>query len=135
MSAFSDYLETTIINATVRGGTYTGGLVYVSLHTAAPTDAGTGTECSYSGYARQVAGNPASSGFDVPGATNGQTKNSNDITFPAVAGASITVTHFGIWDAVSGGNLLYHAALTTPKTLDASDVPHFPAQSLVLTLA
>lgn len=136
MSAFSDYLEAELINATLRGGTYAGGLTYISLHTANPTDAATGgTECSYAGYARQSAGSPASSAWDAPGATNGQTKNTNAITFPAVAGPSIQATHFGIWSAVSGGNLLYHAALTTPKNLDAGDVPHFPAQSLVLTLA
>ena len=44
MSAFSDYLEAALINATLRGGTYTGGGVYVALFKADPTDAGTGAE-------------------------------------------------------------------------------------------
>ncbi|HER20165.1 MAG TPA: hypothetical protein ENO14_03865 [Chromatiales bacterium] len=135
MSAFSDYLEGEIINATLRGGSYSGGLVHVALFTTDPTDADTGAELSDSAYARQVAGDPASAGFDSPGATSGKTANSSTITFPAIADAQVTVTHWGIYDAATGGNLLYQAPLTNSKTLDPSDVPSFPAGALTVTLA
>jgi hypothetical protein len=39
-----------------------------------------------------------------------------------VTGAPVTITHIGIVDAVTGGNLLYSQALTTPKTLNINDV-------------
>lgn len=135
MSAFSDYLEGQLINATIRGGSYTGGLVYIALFTTNPTDAKTGTELADSGYIRQVAGSPASSGFDAPDATGGNTANSAVITFPAVVDAQVVVTHWAIFDAQSSGNMLYHAALTNIKTLDVSDVLSFPIGALTVTLA
>lgn len=133
MAGFSDHLENALVEATLRGGSYTGGLVYVALFMADPTDAGTGAELNDAAYARQVAGNPASSGFGAP--SNGSTSNSNAITFPAIAGTSKIVTHWGIYDAATLGNLLYHAPLESSKTLDTSDVLSFPIGSLTITLA
>ena len=47
MAEMSNYLEDALINATLRATTFTSpATVYVSLHTADPTDAGTGTEVS-----------------------------------------------------------------------------------------
>ncbi|MGB2469903.1 MAG: phage tail fiber protein, partial [Flavobacteriales bacterium] len=37
-------------------------------------------------------------------------------------GAWGTITHFGIFDASSSGNLLYHGALTASKTIATGDV-------------
>lgn len=135
MSAFSDYLEQQLVNATLRGGTYAGGLVYIALFTTDPTDAASGSELADSGYIRQVAGNPASSGFDAPNATGGNTANSAVVTFPAIVDAQVVVTHWAIFDAQTSGNMLYHAALTNAKTLDVSDVLSFPIGSLTVTLA
>lgn len=135
MSAFSDYLEGQLINATLRGNTYSGGLVYIALFTTDPTDAKTGAELADSGYIRQVAGNPASSGFDAPNATGGNTANSNVVTFPAIVDAQVVVTHWAIFDAQTSGNMLYHAPLTNSKTLDVSDVLSFPVGALTVTLA
>ena len=134
MSAFSDYLESTLINATLRGGSYTGGGVYVALFTSDPTDAGTGAELSDSGYVRQRAhASVASDGFTVP--ANGSSSNSRNLIFPAIVDAQNTITHWGIFDAQSSGNLLYHAEMLNPKTLDPTDVLSFPIGSLIITLA
>lgn len=134
MAAFSDYLENTLINATLRGGTYTGTGVYAALFTTDPTDAGVGTELSDAAYQRQRAHTTvASDGFIVP--ANGVTSNARNIVFPPITDAQVTVTHWGIFDAQSAGNLLYHAALLNPKTLDPTDVLSFPIGSLSVTLA
>lgn len=134
MSAFSDYLENTLINSTLRGGTYTGGAVYIALFTSDPTDAGTGTEVRDSGYVRQKAHtSTASDGFTVP--ANGVSTNAKNIVFPAVVDAQTTITHWAIFDAQTAGNLLYHSALLNPKTLDPTDVVSFPIGSLSVTLA
>lgn len=132
MSAFSDYLEAQLVAATLRGGTYSGGLVYVALFMTDPTDADDGDELDDSAYERQVAGDPASSGFTAP--SNGTTSNANAIVFPAIADTSKVVTHWGIYDAATGGNLLYHAPLQSSKTLDPSDVLSFPVGSLTISL-
>ena len=134
MSAFSDHLESALINATLRGGTYTGGAVYVALFTSDPTDAGTGKELSDSGYVRQRAHTSvASDGFTVP--ANGSTSNARNLIFPAIVDAQKTITHWGIFDSQNSGNLLYHAAMLNPKTLDPTDVLSFPIGSLIITLA
>lgn len=134
MSAFSDHLESALVTATLRGGTYTGGAVYVALFTSDPTDAGTGKELSDSGYVRQRAHTTvASDGFTVP--ANGSTSNARNLIFPAIVDGQKTVTHWGIFDAQNSGNLLYHAPMLNSKTLDPTDVLSFPIGSLIITLA
>lgn len=134
MSAFSDYLEAQLINATLRGATYTGGGVYVALFTANPTDAGTGSELNDSAYVRQRAHTTvASDGFTVP--ANGSASNTKNLIFPAIVDVQKTITHWGIFDAQNGGNLLYHAPMLNPKTLDPTDVLSFPIGSLIVTLS
>ena len=59
-----------------------------------------------------------------------------DIDFVAIADAGpFVITHVGIWDAVSAGNLLYHAALSVSKSFSLADVPRFPSGSLVVSVA
>jgi hypothetical protein len=133
MPAFSDYLENTLVNATLRGGTYTGGGVFVALFKSDPTDAGTGAELTDSGYVRQRAHTTvASDGFTVP--SNGSTSNARNLIFPAIVQVQVAITHWGIFDAQTNGNLLYYAPMLNPKTLDPTDVLSFPIGSLIVTL-
>lgn len=128
MSAISNYLENALINGTLRASSYTAPTtVYVALFTSDPTDAGSGTECSGSAYVRQ------SATFAAP--SNGASTTSADIQFPQAGGSWGTITHFGIFDASSSGNLLYHGALTVSKTIDTGDVFKIAAGSLTVTLA
>jgi hypothetical protein len=128
MAAISNYLENALINGTLRGSSYTApSTVYVALFTSDPTDAGSGTECSGASYARQ------SATFAAP--SNGASTTSADIQFPQAGGSWGTITHFGIFDASSSGNLLYHGALTVSKTIDTGDVFKIAAGSLTVTLA
>ena len=133
MSALSDHMEQQLINCTLRGGTYTGSAVYVALHQADPTDEGlTNTEVTDSGYARQVAHTATpSDGFTSP--VNGVTTNTKIVQYPAIIDATIIVTHWALWDAPTGGNLVLHEAMTNPKTLDATDVMSFPVGSISVT--
>lgn len=134
MSGFSDYLENTLVNTTLRGTTYTGAGVYVALYTANPTDAGGAGEVADSGYIRQRAHQTTpADGFTAP--ANGSSSNARNLVFPAIVDTQLTVTHWAIFDAQTGGNMLYHAPLTNPKTLDPSDVLSFPIGSLTVTLS
>lgn len=128
MAEMANYLEDALINATLRATTFTSpATVYVSLHTADPTDAGTGTEVSGGSYARQ------SASFAAP--SNGASATDADITFPQATGNWGTVTHIGIWDASTSGNLYYHTALDASKTIDTGDVFKIASGSLTVTLA
>jgi len=129
MSAISNYLENALLNATLRNTTYTSpATVYAGLFTSDPTDAGSGTEVSGGSYARKAIT------FAAP--SNGVTTNSAAACeFDQATGSWGTITHFGIFDALTSGNLLYHGALTTSKTISSGDVFKFATSSVSVTLA
>jgi hypothetical protein len=122
MAGKSDYLETHLLNAVFGTGTFTEPAnIYVSLHTADPTDAGSGTEASGGGYARV---STATNGTDWTVTGNAAT-NGVAVTFPVSTGAissGSALTHFGLWDASTAGNLLYAGALGTSRTVSAAGV-------------
>ena len=124
----SNYLENALINATLRATTFTSpATVYVGLYTADPTDAGTGTEVSGGSYARQ------SVTFGAP--SNGVSTNSAAVEFPQCTSTWGTVSHIGILDASTSGNLYYHTALDSSKTIETGDVFKIAIGNLSVTLA
>ncbi len=127
MSEMSNDLETKLINATLRNTTYTSpATVYLALYTTDPTDADSGTEVSGGSYARQ------SVAFGAP--SNGVTTNSSDISFPTATADWGTITHVGIRDASTGGNLMYYTALDASKTINSGDQFRVLAGNLSVTL-
>jgi hypothetical protein len=127
MSAMSDYLENKCVDMLFRGGTMTtpAGL-YHALYTAAPTDAGGGTEVTGGAYARINLAPTATNWASTGGAgtttnpsvgTSGTTSNNVAITFPTATASWGTVTHVGIFDAVTGGNLLWWGPLTASQVV------------------
>ena len=128
MSEMSNYLENALINATLRNTSYTSPTtVYLALYTSDPTDADAGTECSGTSYARQAIT------FGAP--SNGVSTNSAAIEFPQAGGSWGTITHIGIRDALTTGNLLYHTPLDASKTIATGDVFRVAIGSLSVTLA
>ena len=128
--SFSNFLETEVLDHVFGGNAYTApGTLYLALFTTDNTDTGGGTEVSGGAYARQTASFPTASG------TGGSVSTDADITFPTATGSWGTVTHIGIWDASSGGNLLYHTALDSSKTIDSGDIFKITSGNLTVTLA
>ena len=144
MSAMSDFLENKLIDQLFRGQTApTTTTLYVGLLTAAPSDSGGGTEATGGSYARVAvssslanwAGTQSAGSTVASSGTGGQTSNNAAITFPTPSATWGTVTHFGIYDAASGGNLMFWGALTIAKTINQADTVTFPAASLSITFA
>lgn len=130
MAEMSDYLEVALLNATLNGTAFTAvNNPYVSLHTADPTDAGTGTEVSGGSYARTAASFATASG------TSGQVATDADVTFPTATGSWGTVGWIGLWDAATSGNMLYHTALDASKTIDSGDIFKITTGNLTVELA
>lgn len=136
MSAMSDYLEGQLRAHIFRTATFTKPTTLaIALFTAAPSDAGGGTEVSGGGYAR-VALNPADANWTAASGTDGVTTNASSINFGSASANWGTVTHFGIFDATTAGNLLFWGALTTSRTVNSGDGPvSFAAGSLSVTFA
>lgn len=140
MSKFSDYSETNIIQTTLRGVAFpVPAGIYVAMFTADPTDAnltaGEVTVAAMPAYARQnaAAAGTIDTGWAAP--ANGVSSNAKVISYAANNGAAaITATHIGLYDAATGGNLLYHAPLVSSKTLQIGDVLSFGIGTLTVTI-
>lgn len=127
--SFSDYLEDKLLKHAFTNTAYTPATtLYVGLYTAAPTDAGGGTEVSGNAYAR------VSVAFTVSGTTTLAT-NSAAVEFVAATASWGTIVAVGIFDASTSGNLLAWADLTTSKTIDTGDIFRIPAGDLDITLS
>jgi hypothetical protein len=84
--------------------------LYLALFTATPTETGGGTEVAGGiNYARQAVTFGAKSN---PDATSTRKSNNAAVTFGIPSGAWGTITHFALFDAVSGGNMLLYAPIT-----------------------
>ena len=128
MSQMSNYLENELLDHTLGTGSFTmPATIYLALFTSNPTDAGSGTEVSGSGYARQA--------ITFGAASSGTATNSSQETFTASGGNFGTVTHIGIYDASSAGNLLVYGALTSSRTINDGESLIFEVGSISVTFA
>jgi hypothetical protein len=140
----SDYLENKLIDHLFRATAYTApSALYYGLFTAAPSDSGGGTEVTGGSYARAQLDpsttnyrNTQNSGTGASSGTGGQTANASVITYPTPTANWGTITHIGVFDAATSGNLLAHGALSQSKNVNNGDpAPTFPAGSFTFTLA
>jgi hypothetical protein len=126
MSSFSDYLEDAVLNYVFRNtGTPTSANVYLALYTVTPSDTGGGTEVSGAGYARQATAFDASSG--------GAITNTSAESFTASGGTYGTVVAVGIFDAVTGGNLLAWDGINSTTIADGDKIT-FPIGDIDISL-
>lgn len=126
--SLSNTFETTVLTWLLTNSAATRPTAwYVALFTSNPAEDASGTEVSTSGtaYARQ------SVTFSVSGNT---ATNTAAIEFPTATASYGTVTHVGVFDASSAGNLIAYAALTTSKAIDTGDVLRLPANDLDVTM-
>ena len=125
--SFVNAFETTVLQWSLTTDSVTRPTTwYVGLFTSDPTDTGAaGTEVSGGSYARTAVT------FSVTGDT---ASNTAAVEFPAATATWGSVTHIGVHDASSGGNMLVHAALSTAKTIADGDVFRIPTGDLDITL-
>lgn len=140
MAALSDFAENKVLDAILRGQALGAPVThYVGLYTTNPSDTGGGVEVTGGAYARVAvtAGLAAWSGSQTPGTTvastgtDGTIENNAAIAFPAPTANWGIVTGFGIFDALTAGNLWIYSALTVNKTINNGDAaPSFAIGAL-----
>jgi hypothetical protein len=126
--SFSNTFETHVLNYVFTTTSVTRPTAwYLALFTSNPAEDASGTEVSTSGtaYARQ------SAAFTVSGNT---ASNSAAIEFPTATASYGTVSHVGVFDASTSGNLIAYSALSTSKAIDTGDVFRVPSGDLDITL-
>ncbi|HEX7124961.1 MAG TPA: hypothetical protein VF406_04190 [Thermodesulfobacteriota bacterium] len=135
--SFSDFLENELLDHVFGAAAYTApATLYIALFTAAPTDAGGGTEVStgvWTNYARVAVTNNAT---NFPAASGGAKSNGTLIDFgtAAISGAAPTVVAIGVYDAAVAGNLLAWCDAAASKTINNGDPVTIPNGDLDLTL-
>lgn len=131
MGSKSDYLEDAILDHVLGGGDYTRpATVYIALFTVTPDDTGGGTEVTGGSYARKSVTN---NNTNWPASSGGVKTNGVAFTFPTASADWGTVVAFGIFDASSGGNLLYWGVLTSSRTINSGDTSSFAVGSLAIS--
>lgn len=124
----SNYLENEILDHILGTGAFAHpSTVYVGLATATFGEDNSGTELTGNNYSRK------SATFSV--ASGGTTSNSAAIEFDAATGTWGSISHFGIFDQSSGGNLLIHGAFSSPKTITSGDILKIDTGDLDVTAA
>lgn len=112
ISVKSNYLRQAVIKAALGEASFPSiSNVYLALYQTNPTVDDTGSEVSGGSYARQQ--------LSFANASNGSKVSNTSETFSSMP--ACTVTHWGIRDASSGGNLLYFGAFDLPIELNATD--------------
>lgn len=137
MSQASDYLEGKVLDTIaslgsidLSSGTITAGTGgFIALFTSAPSDAGGGTEVSGGSYAREAVG---ATGFGA--ASGGAITNPAEFKWADATAAWGTITHIGLYDAVSGGNLLVYGALTSSVAITNGDIFKIPASGFTIQM-
>lgn len=126
MGSLTNFLELKLLDHTFGVAAYTQpATVYLGLLKADPTDTGTVTEATYGAYARQAITFGAASARAIA--------QSGVVTFPKATSGSETVTHYGIFDAVSAGNMLAHGSLSASKQIVTNNTPSVASGQVTIT--
>ena len=136
MAGFTNYLEDKTIGHLFGGTTYTPpATYYCGLQTVTPTESTGGTEVSGGAYARQAIA------WTIATGGTAQASNTSALEFPAATTDWGTVQWAGIYDAVTGGNLVAFEVLTetdfttaNPKVVNTGDIFKIDAGNLKITL-
>lgn len=136
MAGFTDYLEGAVLKHILGVEAFAQPTDrYIALSTTTPDESGGNfTEPSGGGYQRAIEqGNPPGTSPYWNGAS-GSWSNRYVITFDAATASWGTIVAFGIYDALSGGNLLMWGSITPGKTINSGDQAAFAVGALQVNL-
>ena len=130
--SLSDFAENEILDHLLSAATYTApATLYLAVFTAAPTDAGGGTEVTGGSYARLAVTNDAT---NFPAAVAGSKSNGVALTMVTASANWGTIVAYALFDASSAGNMLGWADLTSSVIINNGDTLRFAAGALTYSL-
>ena len=140
----TDYAANKLVDLIWRAQAYTWpSSLYASLFTAAPSNAGGGTEVGTADDLRVAiassltawSGTQAAASTVASTGTAGRISNNAPVTYPTPTTNWGTVTHEGLKDAATAGNLMFWGALAAARTVNIGLLQSHAADSLAITLA
>ena len=130
--SLSDFAENEILDHLLSAATYTApATIYLAVFTAAPTDAGGGTEVTGGSYARLAVTNDAT---NFPAAVAGAKSNGVALTMVTASANWGTIVAYGLFDASTAGNMIGWADLTSSVIINNGDTLRFAAGALTYSL-
>lgn len=130
--SLSDFSENEILDHLLGAATYTPpATLYLAVFTAAPTDAGGGTEVTGGSYARLAVTNDAT---NFPAAVAGAKSNGVALTMVTASASWGTIVAYALFDASSAGNMIGWADLTSSVLINNGDTLRFAAGALTYSL-
>lgn len=132
MASMTDYLEENLLNhlLPLQASLSKPAAIYLSLHTSSPTDTGSlSGEVSGGSYARE----DISSVMSAASATTGRSTNTSVITYPTATADWGVVTHGGINDALTAGNMLFWVAGSQSRDMETGETFRLEIGQLALT--
>jgi hypothetical protein len=115
-----NYLEKKLLDHVFGKAAFTAPAnIYVAASTADPTEDGSGlAEPSGNNYSRV---STAAADWNAATLGAGTLTNANAINFPVASGSWGTITHVALYDASSGGNLLYKGAISPSQAIGTAN--------------
>lgn len=140
MANFSNYLETKIVEW-LNGGAMPAAptILHVALFSLDPTDANAGTEITstITGAATRAA--VANADWTTTTATttlDAKIQNNAEISITgnSTNSTNVNATHFGVFTAATGGELLFHGLLASTVDITPGSAIKFAPNSITLTV-
>jgi len=128
--SFSDYAEGKVLDHVFSlAAAYPRPTLYLGVSTTDPTDAGSSaTEPAGGAYARIAT---TASDWQRTGSV---VDNTSQLSFPEATASWGTLTHFVMYDAATGGNVIAHTELTSAKAIASNETLRFPVGNITFTL-
>lgn len=109
--------------------------IFISLHTADPGV--NGIDADVTTTVAGARGTLPSTNLSAPTASSlpgggFQVSNTSTVLMTSSALAPALLTHFGIWNSISGGNFLAYGVLDNPVNVSVGDVLQFTTAQLVV---
>ena len=124
--ALTTYASNKLLDHLSGKTSFTMPTVSVALFKTQPTIAGGGTECAYTGYARDT-----TAGADWNAAASKANSNATELNFGAkTAGTDETAGWWATFDASTSGNMLEFGSLAVAKLIQNGDTPKIAAGDL-----
>ncbi len=130
MGSLSNYSENALLDHVLKVSSLSQpSIIYMALSTADPTDDGSGiAEPSGGGYARVNVDNWTD-------AASRAIQNEDIITFAEAVLSWSTITHFALYDAITGGNMLAHGSLSASRAVGNGDSIYFAAGAVSIFMS
>ena len=130
MGQFSTYTQNKILDHILKVGSFTQPTnLYIALSRANPlADASGIDEPSGGSYARKICND-----WDI--ASQRKTRNAIELVFATPTGAWGTLTHWAIFDTITGGNMIAFGVLTATKTVATGNVMSIKADDIEIAFA